>query len=102
MGYADEGLGGLGWMALGGCAFVVGFVLAKLGVVTHSNCVRWATWISGIVSAVVAVAAADSASNIGDITALAGSLAVFAIVWLVLGLVVSIGMHIGVEKASGR
>ena len=78
--------------------FCIGFVLTKLKLVTSSNIAQFATWSSCLVAAAAALAS-DSPTS-GGLISLFGRLAIFAIVWLSFGLVFTIGLTMGLEKAD--
>ena len=94
--YTTEGGGGLIWVGVAG--FGIGFILAKLKVVTDSNVTQFATWTSCIVAAVAALAA-DTPTASG-LTSLLGRLGIFGIVWFVFGVIFTFGLMLGLEKAN--
>lgn len=89
--------GGLLWIGVVG--FGVGFVLAKLKIATEQNSETLATWISGIVAVFFALAADTATQN--SFIELSGRVAIFFIVWVMLGIVFTVGFLFGIEKAGG-
>ena len=94
---ADSDSGGA-WVIMVAASFAVGFVLAKMKALNEANSTQFCTWTSGIVAALVALAA-DSPTA-GAVASVFGRLGIFAIVWLVFGLVFTIGVSMGIEKAG--
>jgi len=92
----DEGTG-LGWIAIILGGFVIGFILAKLKVLTEENKVNFAAWVSGIVAAVMALGGDLGSVTLKDI---AGRLALFFLLWFFLGIVFALGVLMGVDKAT--
>lgn len=90
--------GGLLWVGVAG--FGAGFILAKLKIATEQNSGTIATWISGIVAAVFALAADTSTQNV--FIELGGRVAIFFIVFVMLGIVFTFGFLFGVEKTGGN
>lgn len=94
--YTTEGGGGLAWVGVAG--FAIGFILAKLKIVADANVTKFATWASCIVAAYVALAADTPTAN--SFTSLVGRLGIFVIVWFVFGLIFTLGLMFGLEKAT--
>jgi hypothetical protein len=97
MSAASSSYGGLLWVGVAG--FAAGFVLAKLKVATDKNSGTIATWASGAIAAFFALAADTSTQN--AFVELGGRVAIFFIVWVMLGIVFTFGFIFGVEKAGG-
>lgn len=93
---ADEGLG-LPWIAIGAIGFAVGFILAKMKIVHDGNVAPFCSWSSGLFAAVVALAADTSPGIAANVF---GRLGIFAIVWIAIGCVFTVGVLMGVEKSQ--
>lgn len=89
--------GGMLWIGVAG--FAIGFSLGKLKIATEQNSGTLATWLSGVGAGIVALAADTSTGN--TLIEGAGRLAIFGIVWVMLGIVFTFGFLLGVEKAAG-
>lgn len=87
---------GLLWIAVAG--FIVGFVLAKLKVVTDNNVARFANWAACLVAALAASLADTTAS--GPLLSMVGRLAIFGIVWFAFSVIFMVGVSLGLEKAT--
>ncbi|MDS1141741.1 hypothetical protein RE432_14970 [Pusillimonas sp. SM2304] len=94
----DEG-SGLGWIGLVFFGFVAGYLLAKLKLLSYNNVTRFCTWVSAAVAAVVAMGGVINFSSAIDI---GGRLAIFMLIWLVFGLVFTLGTLLGIEKAEKK
>jgi hypothetical protein len=94
--YTAEGGGGLIWVGVAG--FGIGYVLAKLKVVTESNVSPFATWSSCAFAVVIAYLADSSTAS--DFAMIAGKIAIFGIVWFVFGIIFTLGLMLGLEKAN--
>lgn len=91
----DDGLG-LGWIAVGAVGFAFGFVLAKLR--AHSNIIKLCSAVSTLVAGAAALLA-DTSTGSSAVEVL-GRLAVFAVVWLMFGIVFTIGAAMGAESGA--
>ncbi|WP_213778531.1 hypothetical protein [Caballeronia sp. dw_276] len=94
--YEAPGGGGLIVFAIAG--FGIGYVLTKLKIINDGNVTKFATWSSCAFAAVVAFF--SGGDNAGPMASLVGKLAVFGIVWFVCGLIFTVGLAFGVEKAN--
>lgn len=97
MAYVDEGLG-LGWVAIAAVGFMIGFVLAKINVLRNENAATFCTWASTVPAGAIALFASASADSM--LINMLGRLAIFAILWFVFGIVFTIGVAMGIEKAK--
>ncbi|HEY9279512.1 MAG TPA: hypothetical protein VIP51_05500 [Eoetvoesiella sp.] len=93
---ADEGLG-LGWIAITFCGFIVGYVLAKIKVLSDRNSGQFCTWASAIIAAVFAFGGELSTLSFIQI---GGRIAIFVIIWFFFGIVFTLGIAMGMEKAE--
>lgn len=89
---------GFGWLLIVAAGFLVGYVLAKIRVLRESN----ASWFANGAALFVAALAAFFADgpSPADWRTIAGKVAIFAIVWVVVGLVFTVGLAWGFEKGS--
>jgi len=88
---------GFGWIALIGLGFAIGFALSKLNVLTENNATPFCTWTSMVAASLVAFA--DGLGD-GTFVTITGKLALLVILWFVFGLVFTLGVAMGMEKAS--
>lgn len=100
MQHPNEDLGGAGWIVIVVAAFIIGYVLAKLKLLTKSNAGKFAAGASAVVAATAAILM--DTPEPADWRSIAGRLAVFAIVWVVFGIVFTVGVSWGIEKASKK
>jgi len=90
---------GFGWIALAFCGFVAGYLLAKLKVLTDKNTVSFCSWTAAVVAAVAAFSGGWENTSF---TMLAGRVAIFAIIWFIFGIVFTIGVAMGKDKANKK
>lgn len=86
------------WVIVAVAGFLVTFILAKMRVVTHANIVKFCTWVSAIVAAIIALNAESSSSS--AVVGILGRFAVFALCWIIFGLIITLGANFGLDKAS--
>lgn len=89
---------GITWVILVAASFGIGFALAKMKMVNYTNATRFCTWVSGVVAALVALAADSGNGGASEL----GRLGIFVVVWLAFGLVFTMGVLMGIEKANKR
>lgn len=89
---------GTGWLLLFALAgFCLAYALTKAKILNEKNSTSFATWASAAIAAVFALSADGMTSGISG---WAGRLAIFALVWLAGGLLFTLGVAIGEEKAK--
>ncbi|WP_194726431.1 hypothetical protein [Noviherbaspirillum malthae] len=91
---------GTGWLLLFVPAgFCLAYLLTKARILNEQNVSTFATWVSAAIAAGFALAADGGAEGFRG---LAGRLAIFGLVWVAGGLLFTLGVLIGEEKARKR
>lgn len=91
---------GTGWLLLVGLAgFCLAFVLTKAKVLNEQNSTKFSMWASAAIAAGFALAADGMADGFSG---LAGRVAIFCIVWFAGGLLFTLGVAMGTDKATKR
>lgn len=89
---------GIAWIIMFAICFGVGFLLSKMKLLSDANIAKFCTWTSGIIAALVALAA--DTSSAGMLASSFGRIGIFIIVWFVAGIILTIGVSMGVEKSE--
>lgn len=96
MSVPEEGLG-LGWVAIVFSGFAVGYILSRIKWLSDRNTTTFCTWASAVFAG--AIAFGDGLGDASLIT-IGGKIALFALIWLVFGLIFTLGVAMGIEKAA--
>ncbi|WP_152598744.1 hypothetical protein [Janthinobacterium sp. RA13] len=91
---------GAGWLLIVGViGFVLGFLLTKMKVLNDCNASKFATVSSGILAVLMALSADGVATGfIGWM----GRVAIFVLMWFAGGIVFTLGVLLGREKADSQ
>lgn len=87
------------WIVFAIAGFPLGFVLRKLRLLRDDNAVSVIGWCAAIPAGIFAVGVDGSPSLIIDIL---GRVAVFGLVWFIVGLMLGIGLLMGAEAAGSH
>ena len=87
------------WWAFAIIGFFIAYGLRKAGLLsTEKSQTIFATWGSAIVAGIFALLA-DTSSAVSEFF---GRIVIFALVWFLVGIVLTIGIQFGVEKAEKK
>ena len=96
---ADDGWAGLYGVTFIGGWYCVSYGLAKFGILTSDNYGKVAQWIS-VIGATIMSVGSDGGAKFGSVSDFMGRIGIFGLVYFFLGIVLTFGMAIGVEKAK--